>query len=102
MASRGLAARGVPHGTVTGEAWACYRGYARQVAGLVDQPESAAEYGLGELAELAETAAAFDPDDEPRWAGGRVALALHPLDTGKPAPGGRFVVVPPSAWADAC
>ena len=97
---RGLAARGVPHGTVTGEAWACYRGYARQVAGLVDQPESAAEYGLGELAALAETAGTFDPDDEHRWAVGLVALALHPLDTGKPGPGGGFVAVPPSAVSD--
>ena len=97
---RGLAARGVPHGTVTGQAWACYRGYARQVAGEVAPPESAAEYGLGELAALAETAGTFDPDDLHRWAVGLGALALHPLDAGKSGPGGGFVAVPPSAVSD--
>jgi len=98
---RGLAARGVPSGTVTGEAWACCRGYARQVAGLVDPPQSATEYGLGELAALAETAGTFDPDDEHRWAVGLAALALHPLDAGRPGgTNGGFVAVPPSAVTD--
>ncbi len=99
---RGLAARGVPSGTVTGEAWACYRGYARRVAGLVTTPESAAEYDLGELAALAETAGTFDPDDQHRWAVGLAALALHPLDgdgTGTNDTRG-FVAVPPSAVTD--
>ena len=97
---RGLAARGVPSGTVTGEAWACWRGYARAVAAAVAQPESAAEYGLGELAALATAAGTFDPDDVARWAVGLAALALHPLDAGRGGPGGGFRPVPPSAVTD--
>ncbi|MBL8779289.1 MAG: tyrosine-type recombinase/integrase [Acidimicrobiales bacterium] len=96
---RGLATRGVPAGTVTGEAGACWRGYARQVAGLVAPPESAVEYPLGELAALATAAGTFDPDDVARWAVGLAALALHPLDAGRPG-GDGFRPVPPSAVTD--
>ena len=99
---RGLAARGVPSGTVTGQAWACHRGYARAVAGLVAPPESATEYGLGELAALAETAGAFAPDDVARWAVGLASLALHPLDGGVVGANDTrgFPPVPPSAVTD--
>lgn len=94
----GLASRGVPAGTVTGPAHDVIDGYARRAdvkarAALKPAPV----FSLDELEVLAFVAGCPSETDTRRWATGLAALALHPLDSGKPGTSGGFRLVPPSA-----